>query len=72
MNSPSELSREEQLRVRLEVLRQQHRDLDEAILALQAQGAMTQLTVQRLKKQKLQLKDQIARIEDELTPDIIA
>ncbi|TVP70953.1 MAG: DUF465 domain-containing protein [Rhodobacteraceae bacterium] len=72
MNSTNELSREEQLRVKLAVLRQQHRDLDEAISALQAQGAMAQLTVQRLKKQKLQLKDQIARIEDELTPDIIA
>ena len=72
MNSPHELSHEEQLRVKLAVLRQKHRDLDEAITALQQQGAMTQLTVQRLKKQKLQLKDQIARIEDELTPDIIA
>jgi len=72
MNAPHELSHEEVLRLKLEVLRQKHRDLDEAIAALQAQGPNTQLTVQRLKKEKLGLKDQIARIEDELTPDIIA
>lgn len=72
MNSPHELSHEEVLRVKLEVLRQKHRDLDQAIQALQAQGINTQLTVQRLKKEKLCLKDEIARIEDELTPDIIA
>ena len=72
MNSPQELSHEDVLRVKLEVLRQKHRDLDEAIAALQAQGPATQLTVQRLKKEKLNLKDQISRIEAELTPDIIA
>ncbi|MCC1482590.1 YdcH family protein [Roseibaca sp. Y0-43] len=72
MNAPHELTHEEVLRLKLEVLRQKHRDLDEAIAALQAQGPNTQLTVQRLKKEKLVLKDQIARIEDELTPDIIA
>lgn len=72
MNSPHELSHEDVLRVKLEVLRQKHRDLDEAINALQEQGPATQLTVQRLKKEKLSLKDQIARIQDELTPDIIA
>lgn len=72
MNAPHELTHEEVLRLKLEVLRQKHRDLDEAIAALQAQGPNTQLTVQRLKKEKLALKDQISRIEDELTPDIIA
>lgn len=72
MNSPQELSHEDVLRVKLEVLRQKHRDLDEAIAALQDKGPATQLTVQRLKKEKLRLRDQIARIEDELTPDIIA
>lgn len=72
MNSPQELSHEDVLRVKLEVLRQKHRDLDEAIAALQDQGPAMQLTVLRLKKEKLRLKDQIARIEDELTPDIIA
>lgn len=72
MNSPQELNHEDVLRVKLEVLRQKHRDLDEAINALQEKGPSAQLTIQRLKKDKLQLKDQIARIEDELTPDIIA
>lgn len=72
MNPPQELTHEEHLRIKLEVLRQRHRDLDQAIHALQEQGVTTQLTVQRLKKEKLQLKDHIARIEDELTPDIIA
>lgn len=73
MESPQELNHEEVLRVKLGVLRQKHRDLDEAIEALHAQGGPAQqLTLQRLKKDKLRLKDQIARIEDELTPDIIA
>ncbi|MCC5985268.1 MAG: DUF465 domain-containing protein [Rhodobacteraceae bacterium] len=72
MNAPSELSHEEVLRIKLEVLRRQHRDLDDAINALQERGTSDALTVKRLKKQKLVLKDQIARIEDELTPDIIA
>jgi hypothetical protein len=72
MNSPQELTHEDMLRVKLEVLRQKHRDLDEAIAALQQQGLGAQLTIQRLKKEKLKLKDHIARIEDELTPDIIA
>ena len=72
MNVPSELSHEEVLRVKLEVLRREHRDLDEAITALQARGTADQLTMVRLKKRKLMLKDQIARIQDELTPDIIA
>jgi len=72
MNAPMELDHEQVMRVKLEVLRRQHRDLDEAIAALQARGTGDQLTLQRLKKQKLQLKDQIARIEDDLTPDITA
>ncbi|WFE73846.1 YdcH family protein [Roseinatronobacter sp. S2] len=72
MNSPQEMDHEGVLRVKLEVLRQKHRDLDEAIDALQEKGSAQQLTIQRLKKEKLRLKDQISRIEDELTPDIIA
>jgi hypothetical protein len=63
---------DEVLRVELEVFRRQHRDLDEAITALVDRGTADQLTVQRLKKQKLRLKDMIALIEDRLTPDIIA
>ena len=60
------------LRVELEVFRRQHRDLDEAIDALEDKGTGDQLTIKRLKKQKLVLKDKIAVIEDRLTPDIIA
>ena len=60
------------LRVRLEVLKRQHRDLDIAIEALHDAVNPDQLTLKRLKKQKLMLKDQIARIEDELIPDILA
>ncbi|MBY6158228.1 YdcH family protein [Pseudooceanicola nitratireducens] len=60
------------LKVELEVFRREHSDLDEAIRALQDRGTSDQLTLQRLKKQKLLLKDRIALIEDRLTPDIIA
>ena len=72
MNAPSELSFEEMLRIRLEVLRREHRDLDQAIHALEETGRPDQLTLRRLKKQKLAIKDQMARIEDQLIPDIIA
>ncbi|MGV6838995.1 MAG: YdcH family protein [Planktomarina sp.] len=65
------MTTEQVLRVELEVLRQEHRDLDSAITAL-AETGMDQLAVKRLKKKKLALKDQIAAIEDRLTPDIIA
>ena len=58
-------------RATLAVLRQRHRDLDVAIEALQARGT-DPFTVRRLKKRKLALRDRIAAIEDELTPDIIA
>lgn len=56
----------------LAVLRQEHRDLDDAILALEGIGAPDKLQIQRLKKRKLMLKDEITRISDRLTPDIIA
>ena len=66
------MNHEDVLRVRLEVLKRQHRDLDTAIEALHDAVNPDQLTLKRLKKQKLMLKDQIARIEDELIPDILA
>lgn len=72
MNAHIEMSHDEVLRVKLEVLKREHRDLDEAILALTQSGHPDQLRLVRLKKQKLALKDQITRIEDQLTPDIIA
>jgi hypothetical protein len=63
---------EEVLRVKLEMLKREHRDLDEAIRALEDQGRPDPLTVRRLKKQKLLLKDRISLLEDQITPDIIA
>ncbi len=74
MNAPTDISMktDDVLRVELEVFRREHRDLDEAITAMQERGTSDQLTLQRLKKKKLVLKDRIARIEDLLTPDIIA
>lgn len=73
MNIASEMKSEEVLRIKLEVLRREHRDLDDAIRALEGQGGVAdQFTIKRLKKQKLGLKDRISLIEDQLTPDIIA
>lgn len=74
MNAYRDLSMksEEVLRVELEEFRRQHRDLDEAISALEEKGARDPLTIKRLKQQKLRLKDIIAMIEDRLIPDIIA
>jgi hypothetical protein len=74
MNEQTDLSMktDEVLRVELEVFRREHRDLDEAIAALVERATADQLTMQRLKKRKLRLKDLIALIEDRLTPDIIA
>ena len=60
------------LRAQLARLRQEHRDLDAAIAALQDAPGADVLQVQRLKKRKLFLRDRISHIEDQLTPDIIA
>jgi hypothetical protein len=62
----------DELRRRLEDLRTEHRDLDDVILRLSADVAINQLQIGRLKKRKLSLKDQIARLENALVPDIIA
>jgi hypothetical protein len=56
----------------LQVLHQEHRDLDAAILALENVESRDQLQVQRLKKRKLVLKDRIVLISGKLRPDIIA
>ena len=63
---------EEEMRRRLLQLQVEHRDLDAAIAALTDAGVQDQLQLARLKKRKLRLKDQIAMVEDYLTPDIIA
>lgn len=72
MNAPTEMDFDAMLRVKLAVLRREHRDLDEAVRALEATVMPDQLMLRRLKRQKLALKDQIVRIEDGLIPDIIA
>lgn len=72
MSNSHEMKTEDVLRVELEVARREHRDLDEAIHALEDTGRADLLTIRRLKKRKLMFKDQIARLEDQLTPDIIA
>jgi len=63
---------EAELRAQLARLRQEHRDLDAAIEALQQSPGSDLLQVQRLKKRKLLLRDRMNAIEDQLTPDIIA
>ncbi|SFS65406.1 hypothetical protein SAMN04488040_1312 [Sulfitobacter marinus] len=74
MNAPTDLSmkNDDVLRVELAVFRREHRDLDDEIQALVDKGTADALTLQRLKKRKLRLKDLIAQIEDRLTPDITA
>jgi len=57
---------------RIELLRQEHRDLDSALAALVASGSSDQLQLARFKKRKLMLRDEIAMLEDSLIPDIIA
>jgi len=60
------------MRRRIEALRVEHRDLDTAIEALGDASSADQLQLARLKKRRLRLRDEIARIEDSLIPDIIA
>ncbi|HYA79625.1 MAG TPA: DUF465 domain-containing protein [Methylocystis sp.] len=60
------------IRQEIERLRLEHSDLEAAIDALLAVGSVDQLQIQRLKKRKLVLRDRIQRLEDEITPDIIA
>ena len=69
---PMESEEIRELRANLLKLKQEHRDLDSAIDALEESGRADQLRLKRLKKKKLSLKDEIARIEDQLLPDIIA
>lgn len=68
------MTAEDEQKIRAEVarLRLEHRDLDSAIAALVESGKSGPLQLQRLKKKKLALKDQIATLENSLFPDIIA
>ncbi|HAX91861.1 MAG TPA: DUF465 domain-containing protein [Rhodospirillaceae bacterium] len=66
------MSQQEKLFERLELLKAEHRDLDDAILALAQRSVPDMVQLARLKKRKLALKDDILRLESELLPDIIA
>ncbi|WP_201752659.1 YdcH family protein [Sphingomonas changnyeongensis] len=63
---------EEEIERRLALLRIEHRDLDDAITALIGSAHVDQLQLARLKRRKLKLRDEIAALEDQLIPDIIA
>ncbi len=69
---PAMLSDRDTLLRRLHELRSEHRDLDTVIIRLSDLGGQDQLGVQRLKKRKLVLKDEIAKLESRLIPDSIA
>lgn len=62
----------EELKRRLAELKTEHRDLDDVIARLLEHAPFDQIQLQRLKKRKLALKDQMSRIESQLLPDIIA
>ena len=63
---------QEALEARLTELRQDHADLDAAVQAISLSPLPDMMLIGRLKRKKLSLKDEIGRIEDQLTPDIIA
>ena len=71
-NPPSEPQDAETIKAKLEALKSEHRDLDEVIDRLIEKPPFDQLQLQRLKKRKLLLKDQIQRLRTRLIPDIIA
>ena len=62
----------EELRRRLKARQSEHRDLDDVIARISNEAPFDQLQIQRLKKRKLVLKDEISRLEDLIVPDIIA
>ena len=66
------MNEQEQLQERLAMLSAEHRDLDDAIQALSQRTVPDMIQIQRLKKRKLQLRDEIAVVESRLLPDIIA
>ena len=67
-----DIDSEIEIRARLATLKTEHRALDDWIAALMDAPFADQLEVRRLKKRKLALRDEIARLEDLITPDIIA
>ena len=69
MNQPTDPAELSRIALRVVELKQEHRDLDVAIANLQADIQADELAVKRLKKRKLQLKDNIAKLESALIPD---
>jgi hypothetical protein len=63
---------EDEIRARIEIARRDHRDLDAAIEALRQMPMVDMVQLQRFKKRKLKLRDEIVLLEDLLIPDIIA
>lgn len=66
------LTEEDRLREQIEALKVEHRDLDDVIAQVMQGNTVDMIQIQRLKKRKLVLKDQIAQLESRLLPDIIA
>jgi hypothetical protein len=66
------MNEQEMIQQKLAELRTEHRDLDDVIARIAETAPYDQLQIQRLKKRKLMLKDQITRLESRLLPDIIA
>jgi len=71
-HEPSLTEEDKALRVQLNLLRQEHADMDASINALGLMPIPDQLLIVRLKRKKLVLRDEIAKIEDAILPDIIA
>ena len=70
--SNAEIEQQQLLKARLEALESEHRDLDDVIERLADDKPFDQLKLQRLKKRKLSLKDEIIVIRSQILPDIIA
>jgi hypothetical protein len=68
----SGMDRSDEIRGQIEEMKSEHRDLDLAIARIGEEPPFDQLHVQRLKKRKLVLKDQISQLENQLLPDLIA
>jgi hypothetical protein len=66
------MNEQQMIRQKLTALRLEHRDLDDVIARLSEAAPFDRLQLQRLKKRKLVLKDQISQLENQLVPDIIA
>jgi hypothetical protein len=71
-DSPSDDAQRAAILAKLAELREEHRAMDGAIQALNENAPYDQISLMRLKRRKLSLKDEIAHFEDQLTPDIIA